>query len=150
MGYVIMPNHLYAVICFSENEKGVNKIVSDGKRFMAYEIVKRLKESANGEMLEVLAKAVTASDKTRGKLHQVFEPSFDCKECWTENFLRQKLDYLHLNPVRGKWNLCKTPVDYLHSSANFYFNGSSGIYPVLNYLELRDMEWAKPIFSKEE
>jgi len=34
LGFVIMPNHLHVIICFSENGKGVNKIVSDGERFM--------------------------------------------------------------------------------------------------------------------
>jgi len=83
-------------------------------------------------------------------MHQVFEPSFDGKECRTEKFLRQKLDYLHMNPVRGKWNLCKSPIDYIHSSARFYYTGLQELYPVLNYLNLRDMEWAKPIFYKQE
>lgn len=144
-----MPNHLHAIICCSENKKGVNKLVSDGKRFMAYEIIKRLKQSTNEQVLEILSNAVTSSDKHRGKLHQVFEPSFDCKECRTEKFLLQKLNYLHLNPVRGKWNLYKHPVEYVHSSARFYYTGEQGIYDILNYLELHDMEWAKSALKKE-
>jgi REP element-mobilizing transposase RayT len=50
-GYVIMPNHLHALIDFSLSEKNINTIVSNGKRFMAYEIVKRLQEQNNEEIL---------------------------------------------------------------------------------------------------
>jgi len=44
-GYVVMPNHVHALIYFSKTNKPINKIVGDGKRFMAYEIVKRLKRN---------------------------------------------------------------------------------------------------------
>jgi REP element-mobilizing transposase RayT len=42
LGYVIMPNHVHVLVAFCENGKCVNKMVSNGKRFMAYEMVKRL------------------------------------------------------------------------------------------------------------
>src|SRR5437868_8196129 len=43
-GYVIMPNHIHATIAFSKTNKSINKIVGDGKRFIAYDIIKRLKD----------------------------------------------------------------------------------------------------------
>ena len=43
-GYVIMPNHLHPLIDFKVSEKNINALVSNAKRFMAYEIVKRLQE----------------------------------------------------------------------------------------------------------
>ena len=142
LGYVIMPNHVHVIIAFSENKQGVNKIVSNGKRFMAYEIVARLKENNHPQVLESLAMSVSASDCKRGKLHQVFESSFDCKECRTKEFIWQKLNYIHQNPVRGKWMLAVSAIDYLHSSAKYYYTQKQGIYTVLNFLELNDMEWA--------
>jgi ribosomal protein S7 len=39
-----MPNHLQVLIDFATSAKSINKIVSNGKRFMAYTIVERLKE----------------------------------------------------------------------------------------------------------
>ena len=39
-------------------------------------------------------------EKLKGKLHEFFEPSFDWKMCDTENFVDQKLDYIHENPCR--------------------------------------------------
>jgi len=41
-GYVIMPNHLHALIAFRNTSQSINTIVGNGKRFMAYEIIKRL------------------------------------------------------------------------------------------------------------
>ncbi|MDE3181944.1 MAG: hypothetical protein KGM16_00885, partial [Bacteroidota bacterium] len=62
-----MPNHLHVLIDFAASSKSINTIISNGKRFIAYELVKRLQESRNDEMLKKLAQAVIASDKDRGK-----------------------------------------------------------------------------------
>jgi REP element-mobilizing transposase RayT len=142
LGYVIMPNHLHVLVAFCQNEKGVNKIVSNGKRFMAYEIVKRLTQNNNTILLKQLSDAVTPAEQKRGKLHQVFKPSFDAKECRTDQFIWQKLNYIHQNPVSGKWKLADEAMTYLHSSAKFYDTGEQGIYLVLNFNLLNDMQWA--------
>lgn len=39
IGYVIMSNHIHTIIAFKNTGKSINSIVSNGKRFMAYEIV---------------------------------------------------------------------------------------------------------------
>ncbi len=70
-GYVIMPNHLHVLIDFAYSIKSVNKIVSNGKRFMAYKIVERLKEQNRSVILLQLSEAVSKSDKDKGKIHQV-------------------------------------------------------------------------------
>jgi hypothetical protein len=87
---------------------------------MAYDIIKKLEESGNSELLCRLALAVTDKEKVKGQLHKVFEPSFDAKPIYTFKFLYQKLDYIHHNPVSGKWNLCDEFADYQHSSAAWY------------------------------
>ena len=53
-----MPNHVNAVISFIETEQNINSIIGNGKRFMAYDIVKRLKENNEGELLNLLANEV--------------------------------------------------------------------------------------------
>lgn len=118
IGFVIMPNHLHILI--HVKEQSINKILSNGKRFMAYEIVKRLKDSKNTDILNSLASKVTAKERERKKMHRVFEISSDIKPCYTKNFFLQKLNYIHNNPVSGRWNLATSSVDYFHSSAAFY------------------------------
>jgi REP element-mobilizing transposase RayT len=129
-GYVIMPNHLHVLIDFSASPKSINAIVSNGKRFMAYELVKRLQKSGNDEMLKKLMQAVAASDKDRGKKHQVFERSFDCKLITTNHFFLEKLNYIHSNPCSGVWGLVENPVDYRYSSAKYYIGGMQSEYPI--------------------
>ncbi len=67
--------------------------------------------------------SVREVEKQRNKKHQVFEPSFEIKELRTEKFIRQKLNYIHKNPVSGKWSSGELTDDFLkyeHSSARFY------------------------------
>jgi REP element-mobilizing transposase RayT len=46
IGYVIMPNHVHALIAFSNTQgESINKIVGNGKRFMAYDLVKATERS---------------------------------------------------------------------------------------------------------
>jgi hypothetical protein len=52
--------------------------------------------------------------------HRVYEVSSDIKPCYTDKFLLQKLEYIHANPVTGKWELADSAEKYLHSSAAFY------------------------------
>ena len=106
---------------------------------MAYEIVKRLEAQNNITVLHKLAAAVTESDRKRGKLHQVFEPSFDAKQCRRDAFINQKLNYMHNNPCTGTWNLAASPTDYPHSSALYYETGKQSVYEVVNYKELDDI-----------
>ena len=131
-GYVIMSNHLHLLIDFLASSKSINSIVSNGKRFMAYELVKRLDESRNVEILKKLEQAVIVSDKDRGKKHQVFERSFDCKPITSEYFFLEKLNYIHNNPCSGVWSLVENPVDYKHSSAKHYITGEESEYSIAN------------------
>lgn len=132
-GFVIMPNHLHSLV-YTKNKKDLtNQIIGETKRFMAYEIVSRLKKKGNFELLEYLEMTVSKSDAKKKKLHNVFDPSSDIKEVFTENFIRQKLNYMHKNPVSGKWNLVEDYVNYLHSSAGYYELGRHGVYEVIHY-----------------
>jgi REP element-mobilizing transposase RayT len=119
-GFVIMPNHVHLLLHVNGSEATVNKILGNGKRFMAYEIVKRLKAANHTDLLAMLAENVSPEERTRKKKHRVFEPSSDIKLCYSEKFIIQKLEYMHANPIAGKWNLAFSAADYPHSSASYY------------------------------
>jgi REP element-mobilizing transposase RayT len=142
IGYVIMPNHLHALLAFTNSETSINTIIGNGKRFMAYEIVKRM-EDKNSKLLDELTAGVSGRDYKIGKLHEVFEPSFDWKECKSNNFIDQKLEYMHDNPCRGIWSLVERPELYLHSSAKFYLTGEQGVYEVMHCGRLEDIDLTK-------
>jgi REP element-mobilizing transposase RayT len=137
-GYVIMPDHVHALIAFSTTRTSINTIIANGKRFMAYELVRQLKQQEKNEILEQLSGWVNESEKKRNKQHEVFEPSFDRKECRTIAFMQQKTNYIHQNPC--KKGLAFLPEDYIHSSAKYYITGLQGVYPVITYMELQDID----------
>ena len=150
VGYVIMPNHLHALIAFRNTMgESINAIIGAGKRFMAYEIVKALGNNNDAETLARLSSKVNVTDRSRGKLHRVFEPSFDWKECRGNRFIGQKLDYIHANPCRGVWTLVDDPCDYVHSSAKYYFTGAQGLYAVTNFMALDDVDLTKRVVDGE-
>jgi REP element-mobilizing transposase RayT len=146
-GYVIMPNHLHALIAFRNNNQPINTIIGNGKRFMAYEIINRLEHLKETALLHRLYLSVEATDRKRNKNHEVWEDSFNWKECRTPKFMKQMLDYMHDNPCRGKWNLVADVTHYVHSSAKFYLTGEPGFYPITNYLNLEDIDLTKPVFG---
>ena len=121
LGYVIMPNHFHGLLHIPEQcDKSLNQLVSNGKRFLAYEIVKLLEESNQVEVLNLLQQSVTGMERAKNKKHQIFRPSFDAKECFDRGMFETKLDYIHFNPVCGKWRLVDDYADYPHSSAGYY------------------------------
>jgi REP element-mobilizing transposase RayT len=142
-GYVIMPNHVHALISFIETDQSINTIIGNGKRFMAYEIIDRLKYKNEMELLSTLAANVSAKRKANKKKHEVWELSFDWKKCNSNAFTDQKLNYMHNNPCAGKWELCKKLADYKHSSAKFYITGQQGSYPVTSIMEMQDVVFIK-------
>ncbi len=126
VGYVIMPNHVHVMLYFPEMLISLNTLISNGKRFIAYEIVKRLVLRKNSEILQRLSAGVSEREKRKGQLHKVFKSSFDAKECISPAFIYQKLEYMHHNPTAGKWRLAKNFVAYPYSSASFYETGEGG------------------------
>lgn len=138
VSYVIMPNHVHTMIAFSTVSSTINTLVGNGKRFMAYELVKKLKEKGCDSLLEEMSSWVNKSEKLQNKRHQVFEPSFDRKECFSISFMKQKADYIHTNPCKA--GLVSLPEEYKHSSARYYYTGTHGEYPVITYMELQDID----------
>lgn len=129
-GYVIMPNHIHVLIYFNRTAKSINTIIGDGKRFMAYGIIKRLQEKQETRILSTLHLHLTASQYKKGYRYVVWKESFDWKRCDTPAFVWQKLRYIHKNPCRGKWQLAENVAAYEHCSARYYLTGKHAAYVV--------------------
>jgi hypothetical protein len=74
------------------------------------------------------------TEKKEGEIYGVFETSFDWKECRTEKFIQQKLNYIHWNACKGN-KLVELPEQYIHSAAKFYIEGEQGVYPITSFME---------------
>lgn len=136
-----MPNHVHALSSFINSGQGINTIIGNGKRFMAYEIVKRLHQNGATELLQLLGNAVEAKRKENNQQHNVWELSFDWKQCRSKEFCWQKPDYIHNNPCTGKWQLALDEIACQHRSAKYYLTGEQGVYATTNFMEMQDVDF---------
>ena len=116
-----MPNHFHGIFHIpDECTKTINQILANGKRFIAYDIVKGLEKLKKETVLQELFHSTSNKAKQNGKKHRVFKTSSDIKEIYSVNMLITKLEYMHRNPCQGKWNLADDYATYRYSSAGFY------------------------------
>ena len=120
--WVLMPNHLHFIIG-AENLEQVQTVLRDFKKFTSKKIIAELlediQESRREWMLQLFKQAGEKNQKI-SKYH------FWQDGCYTEvtsslKFFKQKLDYIHQNPVRAEF--VRYPQDYLYSSAIDYAGG---------------------------
>ena len=136
-----MPDHVHALISFINANQSINTIIGNGKRFMAYEIIKQLEANNEAGLLQKLSFDVEPIRKANKKLHEVRETSLDWKDCRSNTFVWQKLNYMHNNSRIGKWQLAAYPIEYLHCLAIFYLTGVQGIYPVTNFMQMEKVNF---------
>lgn len=132
LAFVIMPNHLHFLLYYKDTLQSLNTVIGNGKRFIGYEIVRRLRDEENF-ILNKLAAGVSPGERKNNKQHAIWEQSFDVKECRSERMLGQKLGYIHHNPISGKWSLSESFIEYKHSSAMFYHTGEQHEYVKLTH-----------------
>jgi REP element-mobilizing transposase RayT len=111
--FVIMPNHIHLI--WQQNTlNGKETPKGSLLKYTAHEFLKRLKMEGKSSLFEVIA---------ANKKHEIWQRDSLGIKLFSEKVIRQKLDYLHHNPVRGKWQLAKDDISYPYSSAAFYETG---------------------------
>ena len=139
-GYVIMTNHIHMVVQ-SENGK-LSDLLRDFKKFTARKILDTIEnepESRKDWMLKRFEFACRSH--SRNENYQFWQYGNHPEEVFTEKFLWQKLDYIHLNPVQA--GIVEKASHYLYSSASIYVNGNGLLEihkadnPVINVLNPR-------------
>ncbi|HEY3252230.1 MAG TPA: transposase [Ignavibacteria bacterium] len=114
--FVIMPNHIHLIWQITEFHK-LGDVQRDFLKFTAHQIKKSLKKE-NPALLEQLR--VEAADRS----YQIWERNPLSIELVSDGVIKQKFDYIHLNPVREKWKLCSSAHEYKYSSARYYYDGT--------------------------
>lgn len=125
-GYVIMPNHIHCLIKTSEKSPIIPKLIQNAKRFLAYQIVNKLKDGNQSGYLKFFAEN---AEVKKGAKHKIFTDSYDSLIIQSNKLFLEKLNYIHKNPCQEKWQLVENPEDYKHSSAGNYIL-DKGFYPV--------------------
>jgi putative transposase len=110
--FVIMPSHLHAIIKPQNGE--IREILQQFGSFTAPEILKKLRENNQRELLDLF------QQKRRDQRHEhSIWQDIQAKNIYSLDFLCQKMEYIHTNPVAKDWNLVKDRADYAYSSAGY-------------------------------
>lgn len=114
-GYVIMTNHLHT-ICAGSREHRLSDTMRDFKQFTAKRIIEEFRKSEQQKILELFRHA--AALEGRGNEHKVWIEGNHPILVETELMFREKLEYIHDNPVRKGY--VEKPEHWLYSSARNY------------------------------
>ena len=58
--------------------------------------------------------------KAANKKYELWQRDSLSVEIYSREVAMQQLQYIHFNPVSGKWKLAKDDLDYYYSSVRFY------------------------------
>jgi len=113
--FVIMPTHIHFVIQ-PLGEQTISTVLQSFGSYTAHAILNQLQRDGR---IGLLAFFTQRQDRDAGKQHQIWLP-IEAKNIYSVEFLRQKVEYTHNNPVAKHWHLVDDRADYVYSSACFY------------------------------
>ncbi|MCY1302365.1 hypothetical protein D9M68_756180 [compost metagenome] len=120
-GYVVLENHLH----FVAQAPDLAKCVSSFKSFTATSLIELLQARNASRLLERLRFAKRAHKTDR--VHQFWQEGTHAELVFSEAVLREKLDYIHRNPVKRGY--VSEPEHWRYSSARNYA-GMDGLIEV--------------------
>lgn len=134
IGYVVMPDHVHLLA--NPIELDITKVVGKLKGRSATKMLKSLRAVNSVSVLDRLQPRPLSS----GQTHAVWLQDFSSIDIWSHKFLRQKLQYIHMNPVRA--GFCDHPAKWRWSSYHAYFPHEPGRVPI-------EVDW-RWLWSAEE
>ena len=123
--YCLMSNHVHLILSAKNNN--LSDLLRDFKTFTAKKIISSIKinegEHRKDWMLQVFGK--NGAGNQRNQNYQFWIQDNHPEELYAPTFTLQKLNYIHMNPVRA--GIVEKPEDYLFSSAwNYRFREQRG------------------------
>ena len=110
--FVIMDNHLHLKV----SSHNLSKVLQDFKSFTAKEILK-LAQQENKRWLLNQFKYYEKHHK-KNSTHQVWQEGFHPQKILSDTILKEKINYIHNNPVRAGY--VNKPEYWIYSSASNY------------------------------
>jgi len=118
VGYVVMPEHVHLLI--GEPKKGTpSTVLQVLKQRVSREMRRRHRRVSAAQMALPFADAGPP---------RFWQPRFYDFNVWSAQKRKEKLDYMHGNPV--KRGLVKNPGEWMWSSFPFYTTGRTGPVPI--------------------
>lgn len=123
VGYVLMPDHFHLLA--NPIELNITTVVGKLKGRAASQILKLLRAK---DRTRTLKRLQLLRPLASGQTHAVWLQDFSSIDIWSHKFIRQKLDYIHMNPVRA--GLCDHPAKWRWSSYHAYLPHETGSVPI--------------------
>ena len=120
-GYVILENHLH----FVAKCEAIAEVVGDFKSFTARKIIDAVRTRGETLLLKQLSWHKEAHKNDRE--YQVWQEGSHPQQIQHEDMMRQKLEYMHYNPVKRGY--VDSPEHWRYSSARDYA-GLPGLIPI--------------------
>ncbi|MFM1919103.1 MAG: hypothetical protein RLZZ303_737, partial [Candidatus Hydrogenedentota bacterium] len=120
--YVLMDNHLHLV---AESPR-LGEIIRDFKRHTASRILEAAESSGRDWLLNQFA--YYRKKHKQESSHQIWQEGFHPQLIQGAAMLRQKITYIHENPVRKGWGAA--PEHWRYSSASHYLEPGSGPFQI--------------------
>ena len=123
LGYVVMPDHVHLLI--NPLDKDIRRTMNAIKGRSAAAILKEMRRGLSDDYLDRLSFMARTG---RRQTHKVWQTGFSSIDVSSEKFIRQKLKYIHLNPVRA--GLIDHPARWRFSSFAAYLPHRQGDVPM--------------------
>ncbi|WP_129126657.1 REP-associated tyrosine transposase [Geomonas oryzae] len=117
-GYVVMENHTH----FIAQSEHLDKCLASFKSFTGRKIISWLEANGRESLLSRLGFCKKAFKNDRD--HQFWQEGVHAELVLNESMMREKLDYIHVNPVRRGY--VDKPEQWRYSSARSY-TGEAGL-----------------------
>ncbi len=126
-GYVIMTNHVHLIANSSTGK--LSDTIRDLKKYTARNILDSICNEPESRREWLLHRFEwNASKHVRNSQYQVWTHENHAISVSSQEFFRQKLDYIHKNPVRAGW--VEKEEDYTYSSAAALYTGKKAQIPL--------------------
>ena len=118
VGYVVMPEHIHLLI--SEPAVGTpSTVLQVLKQRVSRRLRRKARQPASARQWQL------RFDRADHSLPQFWQPRFYDFNVWSQKKLMEKLQYMHMNPLKRK--LVAHPNDWPWSSFSFYARKDSGL-----------------------
>ncbi len=126
--WVIMTNHAHLII--SSNTNKIEHLVRDIKKYTSKQIIVAIKENPTESRKEWMLNLFSYAGKNNNnnKDYQFWKQDYHPVELNTPEKLKERLNYLHENPVRS--GLVWEPWHYKYSSAIDYYTNEHGLLKI--------------------
>jgi putative transposase len=128
--FVIMFTHAHAIL-WPDDEIHLSDVIRDFKRFTSRKISHLAEQHDSLQILLAFRNARSENRAQDVSTYQVWQEGSHSEAIFTEKFAQQKLDYIHLNPIRA--GLVHTADQWPFSSARAYLLGEE-TYPPTDLL----------------